>query len=156
MSEEQNKCSRCGTVRRLEDSGGLCPNCLLGLGMLNGLPDDSPKGSEEVAPSGTALLENESTPKDDIEDTDNLIGETLGAGSALQVAAAADLGVGDQWEFSASWPFLRAELDDLDGGGSGSFLCRDCHRAWDMDHTAVETYDGRLWRELNPPTDGDS
>lgn len=47
--------------------------------------------------------------------------------------------LGERWEFYASWPFLRASLEAGDGG---SALCRDCHRAWDMDHTAVETWDG--------------
>jgi len=47
--------------------------------------------------------------------------------------------VGERWEFSAAWPFLRAALDS---GGAGSALCRDCHRSWEMDHTAVETWDG--------------
>ena len=45
----------------------------------------------------------------------------------------------ERWEFSAAWPFLRAALDSA---GEGSVLCRDCHRAWDMDHTAVQTWNG--------------
>jgi predicted CXXCH cytochrome family protein len=52
---------------------------------------------------------------------------------------AGDYVLGERWELYASWPFLRA---DLDAAGAGSVLCRDCHRAWDMDHTAVETWDG--------------
>jgi len=47
--------------------------------------------------------------------------------------------LGERWELSAAWKFLRAPLDSA---GDGSALCRDCHRAWDMDHTAVETWDG--------------
>lgn len=43
----------------------------------------------------------------------------------------------ERWEFAAAWPFLRAAL-----GPGGSSFCLDCHRSWDMDHTAVETWDG--------------
>ncbi len=56
---------------------------------------------------------------------------TFGAGSYV---------LGERWEFSASWPFLRAQLSVP--AGAGSIMCRDCHRSFDMDHTAVETYDG--------------
>jgi predicted CXXCH cytochrome family protein len=45
--------------------------------------------------------------------------------------------VGERWEFSGSWPFLRAALDQ---GGAGSVICRDCHRDWDV--TAVDTWNG--------------
>lgn len=45
--------------------------------------------------------------------------------------------VGERYEFSAAWPFLRATQ-----GASGNALCLDCHREWNMNHTAVETYDG--------------
>ena len=45
--------------------------------------------------------------------------------------------VGERYEFSAAWPFLRATQ-----GASGNALCLDCHRDWNMTHTAVETYDG--------------
>jgi hypothetical protein len=45
----------------------------------------------------------------------------------------------ERWELSASWPFLRAQLDTA---AEGSIMCRDCHRSWDMTHAAVESYDG--------------
>jgi len=51
--------------------------------------------------------------------------------------------VGERWEFSASWPFLRAAIDS--GANSvGDSYCRDCHRAWVMDHESVHTYDGNF------------
>lgn len=50
-----------------------------------------------------------------------------GAGNAFQV--------GDQWEFYASWPFLRVTLDRGDIGAAEKF-CRDCHREWVMTHDA--------------------
>jgi len=70
--------------------------------------------------------------------------QTVGVDVALDSGVTVSFGVGDyavgeRWEFYAAWPFLRATLEDADGG---SALCRDCHRAWDMDHTAVETWDG--------------
>ncbi len=37
--------------------------------------------------------------------------------------------VGERWEFSGSWPFLRAALELA---GAGSVMCRDCHREWDL------------------------
>jgi len=51
------------------------------------------------------------------------------------------LRVGDRWEFYASWPFLRATLDSGDNIAGDKF-CRDCHRSWVMDHTAIDSYDG--------------
>ena len=56
---------------------------------------------------------------------------------------AADFQVGERWEFYAALPFLRAPLDFGDNA-SGERFCRDCHRAWAMDHLAVNTYDGSL------------
>jgi len=56
-----------------------------------------------------------------------------GGGNPLQV--------GDRWEFYASYPFLRAPLDEGNNAAVEKF-CRDCHGDWVMDHTAVETYDG--------------
>jgi len=63
---------------------------------------------------------------------------TLDSGVTVSFAAGSYV-AGDRWEFSAAWPFLRGALDSA---GAGSVLCRDCHRAWDMDHTAVETWTG--------------
>jgi hypothetical protein len=54
-------------------------------------------------------------------------------------AAAGDFTVGEQWELFGTWPFLRATLDD-----AVNKFCRDCHRDWDMTHTAVETWDGNF------------
>ena len=51
--------------------------------------------------------------------------------------------IGERWEFSASWPFLRAAIDS-GANGVGDAYCRDCHRSWVMDHESVRTYDGNL------------
>jgi predicted CXXCH cytochrome family protein len=61
---------------------------------------------------------------------------------ALDNGVTVSFGVGsyaaqEAWEFAAAWPFLRTAL-----GPGGSGFCTDCHRSWDMDHTAVETWDG--------------
>jgi len=65
-------------------------------------------------------------------------GVTLDSGVTVSFSAGSYV-VGERWEFSAAWPFLRAALDSA---GAGSAICRDCHRSWDMNHTAVETWDG--------------
>lgn len=57
-----------------------------------------------------------------------------GAGPQQFVAA-------EQWRFYSSWPFPRAALDSGVNAGGARF-CRDCHREWVMDHTAVGSYDG--------------
>lgn len=64
---------------------------------------------------------------------------SLGDGVTVEFSAGSyvDGDPGERWEFSASWPFLRAPVDSA---GAGSVLCRDCHRAWDM--TAVDTWNG--------------
>lgn len=49
--------------------------------------------------------------------------------------------VGERWEFSASWPFLRAKLDSGDNASADKF-CRDCHSGWAMDSAAVRTWTG--------------
>jgi len=58
--------------------------------------------------------------------------------------------VGDAWEFSATWPFLRRVLplnqapDALVDSGdntTGDSFCRDCHRSWVMTDSDVETWD---------------
>jgi hypothetical protein len=63
---------------------------------------------------------------------------TLDSGVTVTFAPGS-YAAGERWELSAAWPFLRAPLGDAAGG---SALCRDCHRAWEMDHLAVETWDG--------------
>lgn len=72
--------------------------------------------------------------------------KTAGAGVALDSGVTVTFGVGsyvvgERWELSAAYPFLRATLDAGDNS-VGSRFCRDCHRAWVMDHGAVETWDG--------------
>jgi hypothetical protein len=58
--------------------------------------------------------------------------------------------VGEQWEFYASWPFLRRTtplthgsdgLIDAGDNATGDDFCRDCHRSWVMTHTDVQTWD---------------
>jgi hypothetical protein len=51
--------------------------------------------------------------------------------------------VGERWELSGSYPFLRAALDSGDNA-TGARFCRDCHSAWAQDHTATHTWDGTL------------
>ena len=68
------------------------------------------------------------------------------AGVTLADGVTATFGAGnfalhERWQFSASWPFLRHGLDSGDNT-TGVKFCRDCHRGWVMDHTAVETWDG--------------
>jgi hypothetical protein len=80
--------------------------------------------------------------------------ETVGAGDGSPVAldfgvtvtltgAAQGFKVGDSWEFSAAWPFLRRELPlthpasplvDAGDISTGDAFCRDCHRNWVMTH----------------------
>lgn len=49
---------------------------------------------------------------------------------------------GEQWEFFATWPFLRAKLDEGSNASADKF-CRDCHAAWVMEHgTDVTTWNG--------------
>jgi predicted CXXCH cytochrome family protein len=82
----------------------------------------------------------------------------VGAGGGVPVALGADgvevtfsglaadaFKVGEQWEFYASWPFLRAKLDQGDIT-LGDKFCRDCHRSWVMTHDSVggtREYDGQ-------------
>ncbi len=63
---------------------------------------------------------------------DNGVTVTFGVGTFF---------VGEQWEFTASWPMLREPADQGDNA-TGDTFCRDCHRSWSMDHTDVETWDG--------------
>lgn len=65
-------------------------------------------------------------------DLDEGVSVSFGAGSYE---------VGERWRFYGSWPFLRAELDSGDNS-SGNRFCRDCHRAWTMDHLEVNVGDG--------------
>jgi len=58
--------------------------------------------------------------------------------------------LGERWEFYASWPFLRAKLDQGDINSIDKF-CRDCHSSWVMTHNSdliagggVESWDGNL------------
>jgi hypothetical protein len=61
----------------------------------------------------------------------------LGA-DGVQVTVSSGVAATERWEFYATYPFLRAKLVADDG--SGSAMCRDCHGAWDMDHTAVNNH----------------
>ena len=50
--------------------------------------------------------------------------------------------VNERWEFFATWPFLRAKLDQGSNATADKF-CRDCHAAWVMEHgTDVTTWNG--------------
>lgn len=75
---------------------------------------------------------------------------TLGAGAGVVLDsgvtvsfAPGNFAVGERWEFSASWPFLRAAVDS-GANGQGDAYCRDCHRDWVMDHETVRSYDGNF------------
>ncbi|HHQ49445.1 MAG TPA: IPTL-CTERM sorting domain-containing protein, partial [Acidobacteria bacterium] len=48
--------------------------------------------------------------------------------------------LGERWRFTASYPFLRAALDQGDNT-TGDRFCRDCHSLWTMDSNAVEVFD---------------
>lgn len=51
--------------------------------------------------------------------------------------------VGDRYEFSAAWPFLRVPLDSGPNSGAGSVLfCRDCHNAWAQTSADIEAGNG--------------
>jgi len=52
--------------------------------------------------------------------------------------------LGERWRFSASYPFLRAPLDQGDNT-SGDKFCRDCHSLWTMDYNEVEVFDWK-WK----------
>ena len=75
---------------------------------------------------------------------------TLGAGIDVTLDSGVNISfgtgsfsVGERWEFSASWPFLRSALDSS-ANDTGDTYCRDCHRSWVMDHDTVRTYDGNF------------
>jgi len=69
---------------------------------------------------------------------------TAGVDVALDSGVTVSFGsgnfaIGERWEFSAAYPFLRAAMED---GAGSSAICRDCHRDWVMTHSEVRTYDG--------------
>jgi len=64
-----------------------------------------------------------------------------GANALVKFSAAGSFVAGDRFFFYISYPFLRASLDS-GTNAAGTKFCRDCHRDWQMDHAAVETYDG--------------
>jgi len=82
----------------------------------------------------------------------------VGAGNGSPVALGADgveltftgpaadaFKLGEQWEFYATWPFLRTPLDEGDIT-TGDRFCRDCHRDWVMTHDSpggTRVYDGQ-------------
>jgi hypothetical protein len=68
------------------------------------------------------------------------LGVSLDSGVTVSFGAG-NYAVGERWELSAGWPFLRAELDS-GTNAAGSAYCRDCHRSWVMDHNGVHLYDG--------------
>ena len=49
--------------------------------------------------------------------------------------------LGEKYQFSGSYPFLRLPLDSGDNS-TGTKFCRDCHGEWAMDATGVETWNG--------------
>ncbi len=81
--------------------------------------------------SGTSWMASGIAAGDGVE-LDQGVSVSFGAGSYQ---------VGERWRFCGSWPFLRAELDSGDNT-SGARFCRDCHRAWTMDHLEVNVGDG--------------
>ena len=73
----------------------------------------------------------------------------IGDGVTVTFAAGTYV-IGDKWEFSASYYFLRDAMDSGandttapigDDNPTESF-CRDCHRSWVMKHTDIRAYDG--------------
>ena len=71
--------------------------------------------------------------------------EATSLGDGVQITVTPGVALTERWEFYATYPFLRAPLDSGDNNSTEKF-CRDCHRAWVMDHTAtsgnVNDYDG--------------
>jgi hypothetical protein len=65
-------------------------------------------------------------------------GTAVGLDDGVQVTVPTGVVAEERWEFYATYPFLRSKLVADDG--SGSAMCRDCHDAWDMDHTAVNNH----------------
>jgi len=73
-----------------------------------------------------------------------LTAPTAALDSGVTVAfGAGNYVVGERWELSGSYPFLRVALDSGDNA-SGARFCRDCHSAWAQDHTAAHTWDGTM------------
>jgi hypothetical protein len=68
------------------------------------------------------------------------VGVLLDSGVTVSFGAGSYV-LGERWEFSGAWPFLRVTLD-AGSNAAGSAYCRDCHRTWVMDHNDVELYDG--------------
>jgi len=66
----------------------------------------------------------------------------LDSGVTVSFGAGAFV-VGERWEFTATWPFLRIPLDSGDNT-AGTKFCRDCHSSWTMDVAGVTTYDGSV------------
>jgi nitrate/TMAO reductase-like tetraheme cytochrome c subunit len=68
----------------------------------------------------------------------------LGA-DGVEVTVTSGVKATERWEFYATYPFLRIPLDSGDNTSVEKY-CRDCHRAWVMDHTSsggnVNDYDG--------------
>jgi hypothetical protein len=77
--------------------------------------------SPNLAASGTVAL---------IQDGDDGVQVTFGGSGFV---------VGERWEFSASWPFLRDELNTGADSGGNTF-CINCHAAWNM--TSASTWNG--------------
>jgi predicted CXXCH cytochrome family protein len=68
---------------------------------------------------------------------------TLNDGTNIVASFAGNYVIGDRIRFYVGYPFLRAPLDSGDNA-TGAKFCRDCHRGWAMDYTAVRTYDGTM------------
>jgi len=64
-------------------------------------------------------------------------GNPVSLGDGVEVTVTSGVAVDDRWEFYASYPFLRVALDSGDNSVGNAF-CRDCHRDYKMDHSAVE------------------
>lgn len=89
-----------------------------------------PSACDPGAPSAVTCKEaNGGTPVPLDEPVDEGVAVTFSAGTYND---------DDEWEFSASWPFLRAVLDSGDNTAGDKF-CRDCHRTWVMETSTVRT-----------------
>ena len=65
----------------------------------------------------------------------------LGADGVQVTFGGSGFVVGERWEFNASWPFLRDELNDIGGTDSGgNIFCMNCH-----DPTAWQMIDAGTW-----------
>ena len=84
-------------------------------------------------------------------DPPGTIGDSLDAtgtvplGDGVEITFAGSYTVTERWEFYASWPFLRDEVNTAPDSGGNTF-CINCHAAWQMADTGppLNPWDGTV------------